>query len=175
MALTTSNDCSDTLSAIILMIYRSTNTTLLNNMVSYTTTTRLVPASRPLLRLSISFFISICIQVSPAHTSKQAMRRNSPNMDAHEEQRLQGPRLKENKSSKSNARPLHHLGIQQALKNPTGVGPITKKYHVPWSSVFWCHETYYDAIIFFATHPGQKLTLQYSCFAMHCSQIYASK
>ena len=39
-----------------------------------------------------------------------------------------------------------------------GVEPITVKYHVPWSHMFWRHETLDDAIIFFATHPGQKLT-----------------
>ena len=57
-----------------------------------------------------------------------------------------------------------------------GVEPTTVKYHVPWSHMFWRHETLEDAIIFFATHPGQKLMLHSKpSFAKHCSQKYASK
>ena len=40
-----------------------------------------------------------------------------------------------------------------------GQGPITVKYHVPWSREFWRHGTLDDAIIFFAKRSRQKLTL----------------
>ena len=41
----------------------------------------------------------------------------------------------------------------------TGMGPITVKYLIPWSHMFWRHETSGDVIIFFAERPGQTLTL----------------
>ena len=46
----------------------------------------------------------------------------------------------------------------QLLRILMGMGPITMKYHVPWSGVFWRHETSDDVIIFFAERPGQTLT-----------------
>lgn len=60
-----------------------------------------IPDSRPILKLSKSFLISICIHVSPAHTSKQAMRRRIPNTDVQDEQRLHGPRLQKDKKKTS--------------------------------------------------------------------------
>ena len=38
-----------------------------------------------------------------------------------------------------------------------GVGHIIVKYHVSLSRVFWRHELWDDAIIFFASRPGQKI------------------
>ena len=53
--------------------------------------------------------------------------------------------------------------FDQTFIKSTGVVPIIVKYHVSWNRVSWRHEMSDDAIIFFATHTGQKLTLQ-RCF-----------
>ena len=50
----------------------------------------------------------------------------------------------------------------------TGVVPITFKYHVSWSRVFWRHDTEEDAIICFCYTPRAKIDAP-------SSQYYASK
>ena len=69
--------------------------------------TTALPVCNVSLRVSRSFFISICIQARPAVTSKHATSRRKPSTDVQVEHKL-GPRLQNVK---------HECSWQMTLKN----------------------------------------------------------